>query len=272
MPEGPEVKRMAMGLAREASGRKLIGIDTISGRYMKKPVDGLSEIVAELPLHVIGAGCHGKFMYLLLEEGWSVWSTLGMTGGWSVDSGRHARVRLRFEDGNIHFNDQRNFGTMTLRKGPNALKKKLASLGPDIMERDFRPERIVHSLRKRDNWNVTKALMDQSVVAGIGNYVKAEALWLARVDPWANVHDLTDAELTELVMAANRVCEESFRSGGATMRTYLNFDGEAGDYADGFMCYGQSEDPEGNEIVRETTPDGRTTHWAPKRQSKENRG
>jgi len=272
MPEGPEVKRMAMGLAREASGRKLVGIDAISGRYTKKAADGLTEIVAELPLQVIGAGCHGKFMYLLLEDGWSVWNTLGMTGGWSVHPGKHARVRLRFEDGDIHFNDQRNFGTMTFRKGPNALRKKLASLGPDIMERDFRPEQIVHSLRKRDNWNVTKALMDQSVVAGIGNYVKAEALWLARVDPWNNVCDLTDAELTELVIVANRVCEESFRSGGATMRTYRNFDGEAGDYADGFMCYGQSEDPEGNEIVRETTPDGRTTHWAPKRQSKENRG
>jgi DNA-formamidopyrimidine glycosylase len=269
MPEGPEVKRMAMGLARETSGRLLVGIDVLSGRYAKKPLDGLDAIGPELPLRVVGVGCHGKFMYLLLEGGWSVWSTLGMTGGWSVRAGKHARVRFAFEDGEIHFNDQRNFGTLAFRKGPNALRTKLASLGPDIMARDFDAKTVVHSLRKRDNWNVCKALMDQSVVAGIGNYVKAEALWLSSIDPWRNVGELTDAELLSLVEAANRVCEESFRTGGATIRTYRGFDGNEGEYADEFMCYGQRKDPDGNEIIRETTPDGRTTHWAPKRQRKE---
>lgn len=269
MPEGPEVKRMAMGLAHEATSRLLVEVEILSGRYTKKPLGGHAAIGLELPLRVVGAGCHGKFMYLLLEDGWSVWSTLGMTGSWSVTPGKHARVRFSFEDSEIYFNDQRNFGTLNFRKGPNALRTKLASLGPDIMARDFDAKTVIHSLRKRNNWNVTKALMNQSVVAGIGNYVKAEALWLTSIDPWRNIGELSDAELLSLVEAANQVCEESFRTGGATIRTYRGFDGSEGDYADEFMCYGQRKDPDGNEIIREATPDGRITHWAPKRQRKE---
>ena len=113
MPEGPEVKRMAMDLAEVVSNKTLESIEIISGRYTKKPAEGLSEIQSVLPTKVIGAGCHGKFMYMLTNSGFNVWCTLGMTGRWTKSNDGHVRARFRFSDGDyVNYEDTRNFGTL----------------------------------------------------------------------------------------------------------------------------------------------------------------
>jgi formamidopyrimidine-DNA glycosylase len=109
--------------------------------------------------------------------------------------------------------------------------------------------------------------MDQSIVAGIGNYIKADALWLARLSPNRLVGDCTDEELINLKECVRRVMLESFRSGGATIRTYKNIDGEEGEYGSRFLVYGRKEDIDGNPVIKEDTADGRKTHWCPEVQS-----
>ena len=108
--------------------------------------------------------------------------------------------------------------------------------------------------------------MDQSVVCGVGNYVKADSLWLSKINPFCRVADLKDSELIDLGESIKKVLKESYKSGGATIRTYQNFDGEKGDYASNFLVYNRKVDLEGNEVVRNQTPDGRNTHWSPQRQ------
>ena len=105
--------------------------------------------------------------------------------------------------------------------------------------------------------------MDQSVIAGVGNYVKAEALWLARLSPHRAVSSLSDHDKKVLNHSIQTVLRESFQNGGATLRTYKNFDGSEGQYSSRFAVYNQSTDPDGNEVVKEKTDDGRTTHWVP---------
>ena len=72
---------MALQISEEVSNKNLIDIVVESGRYTKKPIDGLEEILKEAPLKVRGAGVHGKFIFFLLDHEWSIWNTLGMTGG-----------------------------------------------------------------------------------------------------------------------------------------------------------------------------------------------
>jgi formamidopyrimidine-DNA glycosylase len=268
MPEGPEVKRLALSLAKEISNKNLLKIEILSGRYIKKPICNLNEFNLALPQKIIGAGCHGKFIYILLENGYSLWSTLGMTGGWSTRELKHTRIKLEFNHKNLYFYDTRSFGTLVLCQNPEKLKKKLKSLGPDIMEKNFSPDKFLNALRTKNHWNITKALMDQKVIAGIGNYVKAEALWLAKINPWQNVSDLSDEKLLELIKAANQICITSFEMNGATIKNYKTFEGDTGNYSNRFYCYGRKFDYENNLIVKETTPDGRTTHWVPTRQLK----
>ena len=109
--------------------------------------------------------------------------------------------------------------------------------------------------------------MDQSVVSGVGNYVKAEALYLSKISPHRLVSSLTDIDLQNLNLATRSVLVNSFESGGATIQSYRSFYGEVGDATQRFAVYGRKTDPEGREIIKEQTKDGRTTHWVPQVQS-----
>jgi formamidopyrimidine-DNA glycosylase len=200
---------------------------------------------------------------VVLDNEWSMWNTLGMTGNWSEDTRKHPRVKLTLNDGDIFFNDQRNFGTVKFVKGKFTLIQKLKSLGPDMLVDEVTDQQFIERLRKKDAWQITTALMNQAVVAGVGNYIKAEALWLARISPHRRVSELSDERLSVLNGSIKTVMKESFKSGGATIRSYKNFNGEDGEYSRRFLVYNQKADPDGNEVIREMTEDQRTTHWCP---------
>ena len=127
-------------------------------------------------------------------------------------------------------------------------------------------EKFLSCLRKKDKWNITKALMDQTVIAGVGNYIKAESLWLSAINPIRTIGDIADGELILLNKAIKEVMRTSYKHGGATFLTHKNFSGEKGDYSSRFLCYNRKLDAEGNKVIKTPTPDGRTTHWAPDRQ------
>jgi len=263
MPEGPEVRKNAESLAHRASGRQVIKIEILSGRYVKKMPSGLPGFRSALPKKVIGVGAHGKFLYWLLDDELSIWSTLGMTGHWTSNPSDHSRLKVILSDGEVYFNDQRNFGTIKFVRGKFQLIEKLKSLGPDMLAEDVGDEVFIKNIRKYENWTITKALMDQRIVAGIGNYIKADSLWLARISPHRKITDMSDAELSTLNSAIKQVMKESYQSGGATIASYKNFDGSQGEYSRRFLVYNQKTDPDGNDVIRELTDDKRTTHWCP---------
>ena len=267
MPEGPEVKRIATDLAKEVSDRYLIEVTVLSGRYLKKDIPGLNDFKKDLPTKIVGVGSHGKFLYILMSNGINIWSTLGMTGKWSRDHSRYSRVQFKFGcNSTVYFDDIRNFGTLKFVYGPNVLRYRLEKLGPDMLSEDVSSEKFMICLRKKDKWNITKALMDQTVIAGVGNYIKAESLWLAAINPHKTISDITDGELELLNRAIKEVMRVSYKHGGATFLTHKNFSGEKGDYSNRFLCYNRKLDAEGNKVIKTSTPDGRTTHWAPDRQ------
>ena len=111
--------------------------------------------------------------------------------------------------------------------------------------------------------------MDQSVVCGVGNYVKADSLWLAKINPHSKISELSDKNLIVLNESIQKVLRESYNTGGATIRTYQNVNGEIGQYSSRFLVYNRKIDSEGNEVIKEKTPDGRTTHWSPTYQTGE---
>ena len=264
MPEGPEVRRYGQSLAKAVSQKALKQINVLSGRYTKKMIPGTLDVVNSLPAKVTGVGVHGKFLYWLLNNDFYVWNTLGMTGHWSPEKRKHSRVEFCLGDGTkVYFNDQRNFGTLKFVRGRYYLLQKLKSLGPDMLANDVSDDVFTEKLRRKPTWPITKAIMNQSVVAGVGNYVKADSLWLAGLSPHRTVESLSDKEISLLNASIKKVLRESFRFGGASIRTYENFDGSLGEYAQRFLVYNQKKDPHGNEVTKEKTADGRTTHWVP---------
>ena len=270
MPEGPECRRIAENLAKFVSSKKITGVEILSGRYTKKIPSGFEAFSSNSPISAVGVGVHGKFIYWILEKEFSIWNTLGMTGSWSTEEHPHNRVRFSFSDGDyLYFRDQRNFVTLKFVRGKHQLIEKLESLGPDMLSQKVSTQDFISRVRKKNKHNVCKVLMDQSVICGIGNYVKADSLWLARINPHSNISDLSDLQLEKLKVAIQQVLRESYESGGATIRTYQNLNGEKGEYASKFLVYNRKVDSEGNKVIREQTPDGRTTHWSPNYQGGE---
>ena len=108
--------------------------------------------------------------------------------------------------------------------------------------------------------------MNQKTVAGVGNYIKAEVLWLSRISPMRKVEDLTESDILCLKRNIESVTRVSYESGGATIKSFYGADGSAGTYSSRFLVYNQKRDPFNNEVIKTKTPDGRTTHWVPEMQ------
>ena len=113
MPEGPECTRTARQVNRYAQGLTMVNLNVVSGRYTKQVPAGFEKFMDKLPLKVLEVKVHGKFIYWVLENHISIWTTLGMTGNFKLRPSKHTRLAFYFNDGSsIYYNDQRNFGTI----------------------------------------------------------------------------------------------------------------------------------------------------------------
>jgi formamidopyrimidine-DNA glycosylase len=262
MPEGPECKRVSDGLLESTKNKTLIKIEILGGRFLKKSPVGLDTL--NLPSKVIGGGVKGKFIWLELANEMTLWITLGMSGFWSRLKIPHAHLSLILDDGTIlYFIDQRRFGTFKIAHKAE-LDKKLKTLGIDPLNDPLSTVAdMVEQLRRVPNKTIVEALMDQRLFAGIGNYIKCEMLYRARVNPLALVKDLTGSEIALLWSYCKFIMEASYSQGGASIRNYQDVNSKKGEYTFSFEVYAQKTDSFGNTVERFETPDGRTTHWVP---------
>lgn len=268
MPEGAEVKLYSLDLHHFIQGKHLESVKVLSGRYTKKPIDRLEEVKSKLPLKVNKVDAYGKFLYWVLEKDNYLFSTLGMTGAWTTKKSKHSRVEFSFSDGSIvYYTDVRNFGTLSFQVGEEKLEKKIKNLGPDMLSERVCLASFKERLLKKKNWTIAKAIMDQSVISGVGNYVKAESLYLAKISPHRLVSSLSDLELNLLKEKIQEVLYVAFSNRGASFKNYKDFGGKKGNFSRSFAVYAQKKDPYGNEVIKEKTPDGRTTHWVPEVQA-----
>lgn len=274
MPEGPEV-RITTDFLKKYIGKYLYNISIKSGRYEKnKEIPGW--LYHNQTSKLIDVNCKGKFIYFTFQQGkkeFYLFSTLGMTGMWSDKVLKHSRVSLSFlekedDDPNLdllelYFNDIRNFGTLKFSADKKELTKKLNSLGPDILAKDVTILEFINRFNKKPNITIAECLMNQSVISGIGNYLKAEILYNSHISPHRLIKDITNLEWIALHFNSTVQIRRSYKLGGATIATYRQPNGEEGLYNRRFAVYNQDTDPLGNKVIRETTADKRTTHWVP---------
>jgi len=260
MPEGPEVKLFTDRLNKEFLNKRVSNIKVLSGRYIKKPIENISLINNKL---LKGINCKGKFIWFEFED-IIAFNTLGMTGSWSRRKTDHSRIGIYFNDNDkLYFNDIRNFGTFQLKTN-SELERKLKSIGPDMLSNP--PDNFISRLRKYNHKNICEVLMNQKVISGVGNYIKAESLWYSRINPHVLVKDLTDENLVILEKAIRFVINKSYQEQGASIQSYYTFDGDSGNATQGFAVYGRKKDYNGHTVIKEETPDKRTTHWVKERQ------
>ena len=282
MPEGPEVKRTTERLNRILAGKELKEIVVEDQPWFQNQVrDDIMVLMAHLNQETIpidSVQCKGKFIYFTLGD-FHIHHTLGMSGTWRLPGKgdkKHRRLVLRTTDGTeITYVDYRKFGTFKIfHDNPQKLTDKLASLGPDLL--NDTPDSSVwlsrmrgeHTRKGYNHKEITQVMMDQKVVTGIGNYIKAEALYMAEIHPNAIVGNLTDEDLIRLYDATVWVIKASYEARGATIRNYKLPNGDVGDYKFEFKVYAQSHDPLGWKVQRMETADKRNTHWVPEVQTR----
>lgn len=275
MPEGPELRHSRDVLHRILVGQNVIRLSpTPNGRYATKDPIGLAEITGDLPLKVESVDVKGKFMWWTLTgrgRTWYMWSTYGMSGSWSRSQGKHAGFIVEYNGSGVpitrdtqhlFFNDTRRFGTVKFVADEKTHAKKLASLGPDILdEPPMDPGIFAERILLKPQRTICEALMDQSCISGCGNYLKSEALYRSGISPHRLVVDLSSQDIYKLQYELLSAAWESYVDHGATIRTYRTVDGDKGSAQFHFRVYNLKECPEGHPVKREDTLDGRTSWW-----------
>jgi len=276
MPELPEVETVMRGLAVVLTGRRIVAA-SVARADLRWPMP--AALASTLTgARVLGFRRRGKYMLMRLDGGVSVLLHLGMSGRMVATRDAtpvlHEHVVLRTDDGwRVGFVDPRRFGCIDLVPTPEEnAHRLLASLGPEPLDAAFTPVVLGAALASRLT-PIKTALLDQRIVAGLGNIYVSEALFRARISPRRLAGAVGPARVTRLVPAIRAVLEESIAAGGSSLRDYVQADGGLGFFQDRFRVYGRTGLPcercpgaPACAGIRRTVQAGRSTFHCPRTQ------
>jgi len=202
-----------------------------------------------------------------LSDQSSIISTLGMSGAWQFQPSKHSGLKFDLLINHqgieireiIYFNDIRHFGTVK-RVSEKELQEKLQSIGPDMLNSP--PSQEEFNKKIKQNKSLPEILMNQKNISGVGNYVKAEALFRAKLNPHRLGSSLSDSELILLKESIENVLKESYNLQGASLMTYRDADGNEGGFENFLQVYGKNQ-INNMKVIKEETLDKRTTWWVP---------
>lgn len=286
MPELPEVETIRSGLARLLPGQVVASVDF---NWPKGFPNAATDVEAFLiGAKVIEVKRRAKVLLIELSSKYSLVIHLKMTGqlvfrGQKNFSGGHpndslvgklpdrsTRVIFEFTSGDkLFFNDQRKFGWVKLMPTAEVVNLDFFKrVGPEPLSADFTWQDLRDRLSRRPKTSIKAAILDQSVIAGIGNIYADESLWAAKIHPSTLVKDVSLAKIKTLYLSIREVLELSIKNGGSTDRNYVDAEGKRGNYlsfAKVFRREGQPCPRCGTTIVKIRVA-GRGTHICPREQ------
>jgi formamidopyrimidine-DNA glycosylase len=240
MPELPEVETTVRGLARHLEGERIARV-TLYRPDMRFPFpEGL--VQALTGASVTGLGRRAKYGLVHLDRDSTLVFHLGMSGRWRIDPdelGKHDHFVLETPGHRFALCDPRRFGFVDLVETAHLEKWPVfASMGPEPLGPGLTAEHLLGAFAGRRQ-AVKLLLLDQRIVAGLGNIYVCEALFRARIDPRKPAGRVSRAALARLVPAIREVLEQAIGDGGSTLRDYARPDGELGYFATRFDVYGR---------------------------------
>ncbi|MEM1008377.1 MAG: bifunctional DNA-formamidopyrimidine glycosylase/DNA-(apurinic or apyrimidinic site) lyase, partial [Myxococcota bacterium] len=279
MPELPEVETVCRGLRRVLLGRKVVSVEVVRARcFVGVPswVEGK---------FFVDVKRRGKAILLEMEEDLVLLVHLRMTGqlifvgedeereggGHPSDAlraslpGKHTRVQLNIEGGaRLFFNDQRMFGSIKcMHKSALADDPFLRSLGPEPWDRAFSQRYLRAILERRSGSSIKSVLLDQKVVAGIGNIYADESLFLTGILPDTPAGSVKKKQIGPLIQNIRHVLSRGIEFGGVSARDYVNAEGLQGKMQEQLYVYGRAGLPckVCGEVIHKSRVAGRGTHF-----------
>ena len=251
MPELPEVETVRQGLASWVAGRRISTVDVRHPRAIRRHLGGpvhFSAVLADRT--IVDVRRRGKYLWLPLDSGDALVGHLGMSGQLllqpsSAPEEAHLRVLFSFADDGpqLRFVDQRTFGGLSVSEGGAVLPAEIAHIARDPMDPSFVDEEFVVALRRRRT-EVKRALLDQTLISGVGNIYADEALWLARLHGARPSDALTRPAARRLLAFVREVLVAALRAGGTSFDSlYVNVNGEGGYFDRSLNVYGREGEP-----------------------------
>ncbi|MFF5214748.1 bifunctional DNA-formamidopyrimidine glycosylase/DNA-(apurinic or apyrimidinic site) lyase [Micromonospora sp. NPDC000442] len=251
MPELPEVETVRQGLSRWVIGRRIHHVEVRHPRAVRRHVPGgvhFADVLAGRK--VLDVRRRGKYLWLPLDSGDAVVGHLGMSGQLLLQPADtpdepHLRVRFRFDDGGpeLRFVDQRTFGGLSVSEGGGTLPAEIAHIARDPLDPEFSDTEFVAALRRRRT-EVKRALLDQSLISGVGNIYADEALWRAGLHGTRSTDALTRPAAQRLLAHVRDVLGEAITAGGTSFDAlYVNVNGESGYFDRSLNAYGREGQP-----------------------------
>ncbi|MEU9714093.1 bifunctional DNA-formamidopyrimidine glycosylase/DNA-(apurinic or apyrimidinic site) lyase [Streptomyces sp. NPDC047976] len=257
MPELPEVEVVRRGLERWVAGRTVEAVEVLHPRAVRRHLAGGPDFAARLEGQTIGVPRRrGKYLWLPLEgRDLSVLGHLGMSGQLLVQPAdapdeKHLRIRLRFADDTgteLRFVDQRTFGGLSLHEtvpgSAEGLPDVIAHIARDPLDPLF-DEGAYHLALRAKRTTVKRALLDQSLISGVGNIYADEALWRAKLHYERPTATLTRPRSVELLTHVREVMNAALAVGGTSFDSlYVNVNGESGYFDRSLDAYGREGEP-----------------------------
>jgi formamidopyrimidine-DNA glycosylase len=265
MPELPEVETTVRGLAKVLLERRIAHVEPRRGDLRRAFPPDLGQRLTGA--RIIGLGRRGKYGLIHSVRGDTLVFHLGMSGKWRIDPddiGLHDHLVIETHEGvRLALNDPRRFGSVDLvPTGQIGAWGAIAALGPEPTQLD--PAALHEHLRGRSA-PIKSLLLDQRIVAGLGNIYACEALFGAQVNPRRAAGSLSRVRVTALVKAIGEVIANAIDAGGSSLRDYAQPDGELGYFSARFTVYGR----EGlacacGGTVRRIVQGGRSTFYCPR--------
>ncbi|MDJ0970179.1 MAG: bifunctional DNA-formamidopyrimidine glycosylase/DNA-(apurinic or apyrimidinic site) lyase [Kiloniellales bacterium] len=283
MPELPEVETVCRGLRPKLEGRRLTRVLQRRPDLRFPLPDGFVERLEGRRVSRIDR--RAKYILMHLDSGEVLLCHLGMSGRMLLMNGetrpldRHDHVVFFTEDGGeIRFNDARRFGVMDLVAPENLSRHRLLKdLGPEPLSNTFNGPELAARLKGRRS-PIKAALLDQKVVAGLGNIYVSEALFFAGISPRRQAYTVQGARAERLAAAVRQVLNAAIAAGGSSLRDYVQADGELGYFQHHWAVYDRAGEPcpgcdcgaatpsSGNGGIRRIVQSNRATFYCPSRQ------
>jgi formamidopyrimidine-DNA glycosylase len=251
VPELPEVETVRQGLDRWVTGRRISAVEVLHPRAVRRHLPGPVEFAAALAGRTVtGARRRGKYLWLPLDDDAAIIGHLGMSGQMLLQppgtpDGPHLRIRFSFDDEGpeLRFVDQRTFGGLSISPGGALLPGEIAHIARDPMDPSFVDGEFVDALRRKRT-GVKRALLDQTLVSGVGNIYADESLWRAKLH-WARpTESLTRPQAGTLLGHVRDVLGEALKQGGTSFDSlYVNVNGESGYFDRSLAVYGRGGQP-----------------------------
>lgn len=308
MPEGPEVAVLTYYLNKSILNEKLKDIEIISGKYVKQTnksntIENINDFKKALPLKITDISCKGKFIYMKFNDkinnksstNWYCFLTLGLSGriilktdfdkqsnddedDVAASDESHIRVKFTTDKNIIYYMDMRNFGTIHFYEGNNVLEDKLnKKLGYDMLNGfDIKEANkfIINKLSKYKNQDeklIGDLLLDQKIFTGVGNYIRADALYLSKISPFTKLSKLVSSSqckesyplLKTLIKNINKIMKRSYDDQISHMTNQKKYNYRNQTTSHPFYVYQRKTTDKGEKIIGKKMKNNRMIWYVP---------